>query len=212
LSYIHEYEAPWSLDREAARNRALELARKAVALDETDSIARRSLAYAAHYCGQVELAKKQIETALALNPNDYSNMCIKAWILNFGGQPEKGLACRDRSLRINPFAPDGCLFDAGIALYTLRRYDESAESFARMARWNLLRDSCLAACYAQLSQDNDAKVAADNARQTMRSEYGDDAGAALGRWRDYVRSVLKFRRIEDHEHLMAGFRKAGLAA
>jgi TolB-like protein/DNA-binding SARP family transcriptional activator len=209
-SYIHEYEAPWSPDRDDARKRAFELARKAVSLDETDSIARRVLAYAAHYCGEVELACKEIETALALNPNDYSNTCVKAWILNFGGRPEKGLACRDRSLRINPFTPDNCLFDAGIALYMLKNYDKSVESFARMGSWDLLRLPCLAAGHAQFGNTKEAATVADAARAAIRATYGDVCSEARDRWQNYAWSVLKFRRESDRAHLMAGFRKAGL--
>ena len=209
-SYIHEYEAPWSLNRDDARDRAFDLARKAVALDETDSIAHRALAYAAHYCGKTEFARKEIETALALNPNDYSNTCVKAWILNFGGQPEKGLACRDRSLRVNPLTPDNCLFDAGIAQYMLKMYDRSTESFARMGSWDLLRLPCLAAGHAQLGHKAEAGAAAKSARKAIRATYGDDDTAAFDQWRDYAWAVLKFRRDQDREHLMVGFRKSGL--
>jgi hypothetical protein len=47
----------------------------------------------------------EIDRAICLNPNDFSNLCIKAWILNFAGHPEEALVCRDQTLRLNPLAP-----------------------------------------------------------------------------------------------------------
>jgi TolB-like protein len=209
LSYIHEYESPWSEDPQSAVSRAFELAQKAVALDETDSVAHRALAYAAHYRDEYEFARKEIDRAIALNPNDYSNLCVKAWILNFSGHPEEALVCRDQSLRINPFSPDNCLLDAGVALYSMQRYGQSAETFGQMSSWDLLRHACLAACHAQLGQDAEARAAAARALESVRTEFAGETVDAVGRWLAYVECMFRFRRPADWKHLLEGFRKAG---
>ncbi len=210
LSHIHEYESSWSEDPQSAIGRAFELAQKAVALDETDSVAHRALAYAAHYCDEHDLAKKEIDRAIALNPNDYSNLCIKAWILNFSGHPEEALVCRDQTLRLNPLAPDSCLLDIGVAQYTMREYGQSAETFGQMSSWNLLRHACLAACHARLGQDAEARAVAARALDSMRAEFGGETVDAVGRWLIYVRRMFRFRKPDDWKHLLEGFRKAGL--
>jgi TolB-like protein/DNA-binding SARP family transcriptional activator len=210
LSHIHEYESSWSEDPRSAIGRALELAQKAVALDETESVAHGVLAYAAHYRDEHDFAKKEIDRATALNPNDYYNLCVKTWILNFSGHPEEGLVCRDLSLRLNPFAPDSCLLAIGVAEYTMRQYDHSAETFGQMSSWDLLRYACLAACHAQRGQDTEARAAAARALESLRAEFAGETVDAVGRWLVYVRRMFRFRKPDDWKHLLEGFRKAGL--
>ncbi len=210
LSYIHEYESPGSQDPQSAIGRAFELGQKAVALDETDSVAHKALAYAAHYRDEGNLAKKEIERAIALNPNDYSNLCIKAWILNFSGCPEEALVCRDQTLRLNPLAPDSCLLDVGVAYYTMREYGLSADTFGQMSSWNLLRHACLAAGRAQLGQHAEARAASARALDSMRTEFTGETAEIFQRWLAYVRRMFRFRKPDDWEHLVEGFRKAGI--
>jgi tetratricopeptide (TPR) repeat protein len=210
LSYIQEYESPWSENPQSAIDRAFELAHKAVALDETDSVAHQALAYAAHYRDEYELAKREIDRAIALNPNDYHNLCIKAWILNFSGHPEAALVCRDQSLRINPFSPDNCLLDIGVAQYTMREYGHSAEAFGQMSSWNPLRHACLAACHARLGQGAEARAAAARALDSVRTDFAGEAADAVGQWLAYVRRMFRFRNPNDWRHLLEGYRMAGL--
>ncbi len=212
LSYIHEYEAPWSEDPSAAIAQAFMLAQKAVAFDEADSISHRAFAYAAHYRDEYELARKEIDRAVALNPNDYSNLCIKAWILNFSGSPEEALVCRNQSLRINPFSPDNCLLDIGIAFYTLRNYRQSAEAFAQMSSWNYLRCACQAACHAQLGQVRETALAKGKALEAMHMEFAGNAVDAGKCWIAYVRRMFRFRRPEAWDHLVEGLQMAGFPA
>ena len=210
LNHIYEYESPWSEDPQSAAKRAFELAQKAVEFDKNDSIAHRALAYAAHHRGEIDLAKKEIHTAVALNPNDYSNLCVKAWILNLSGQPEAALDCRDQSLRINPFSPDNCLLDVGVAQYSMQRYEESAESFGQMSSWDLLRYACLAACLAQLGQNAEAHAATARALELVKAEYAGRSGDAIQNWLGYVKRMFRFAKQDDWNHLLAGFRMAGM--
>ena len=210
LSYIHEYWSPWSENPQSAVDKAFELAQKAVALDETDSVAHRALAYAAHYRDEYELAKRETDRAITLNPNDYYNLCAKAWILNFSGHPEAALVCRDEALRINPFTPDNCLLDIGVAQYTMQRYRQSAETFSQMSSWDVLRFACLAACHARLGQDAEARAAAARALASVRTEIGGETTTAVGRWLAYVKCMFRFRKPDDWKHLLEGFRKAGI--
>jgi TolB-like protein len=210
LSYIHEYESSWSDDPPSALSRALELARNAVSLDETESVGHGVLAYAAHYRDEHDFAKKEIERATALNPNDYYNLCVKTWILNFSSHPEEGLVCRYESLRLNPFAPDSCLLAIGVAEYTMRQYGQSAQTFGQMSSWDVLRLPCLAACHAQLGQDAEARAAAARALESVRAEFASETPNAVEHWLAYVRRMFRFRKPDDWRHLLEGFRKAGI--
>jgi TolB-like protein len=207
LSHVHEYEATWCRSPQAAIDRAYELAHESVALDDCDSLGHRALAYAAHYRGQHELAEKEIERAIAMNPNDYSNLCIKSWVLLFSGRPDGALVCLKESLRLNPFAPDNCFLSIGLAEYTARRYRDSAEKFGQMTSWDTLRLACLAACHGQLGEDAEARAAAADWLKAVGAAFGDDA---IARWRTYMNCLFRFQKSDDREHLLDGLRKARL--
>lgn len=209
-SCIHEYESIWSRAPEAAIERAYEWAREAVALDENDSVAHRALAYACHYRGMWELARKEIDRAMALNPNDYSNLCVNSWILLFSGQPVEALVCLNEALRLNPFAPDNCYISIGVAEYTAHRYGAAAETFGKMSSWDTLRYPCLAACHGQLGQEHEARAAVAKSFEAARAEFADETVDPMSRWRSYVNCMFRFRKPDDLAHLHDGFRKVGL--
>ena len=75
VSYLHEYESNWSQAPFDALDRANDLSQKAVALDDADSTGRRVLSSAYRYKNQHELAKVQIERALAVNAGAKSGHC-----------------------------------------------------------------------------------------------------------------------------------------
>ncbi len=112
-SYIHEFEANWSQGPEDALDRAYELAERAVELDDTDNVALYALATVYHYRAQPDLACIQIDRSLELNPNDYHNICAKAWFLAYSGEPDEGIACSLEAIRLNPLATDGCRYKSG---------------------------------------------------------------------------------------------------
>jgi len=212
ISYVHEYEASWSEAPEEALERSYSLARKAVALDDADSTARYALANACFYRGQHELAKVHIEKALELNPNDYHNICAKAWFLAFSDRPSEGVACSIEAMRLNPLAPDNCLFAIGMAEYVAGRYEEALAAFGKTKDWGLLRPAWIAACYAQLGRDAQAQAAAAEVRELAPSDPSIPDEADIEHWRAYWSRLIKFEDPNDRERFLEGLRMAGLPA
>ena len=210
ISYIHEYESAWCPDRRVALDQALRLGRKAVSLDETDAYTHQALAYAAHYSGESELARKEIDRAILLNPHDYPNLCIRAWIVMFLGRPDVALSDLNEALRLNPIATEMCLITVGIAEYMAALYRESVETFGRMSTWDSLRYACLAACHAQLGQPEQARASAEKLIKAAEAEFGGEAADSLQRWRAYAESMLRFQQPDDLARFADGLHKAGL--
>jgi len=210
ISYVHEYEAAWGGDRQSAADRAYQLGRKAVDLDETDSYTHRALAYAAHYWDQAELARREIDRALRLNRYDYHNLCVRAWITMFSGHPAEALSDLNEALRLNPFSSENCLITIGIAEFMAALYHESCATFARMSSWDPLRYACLAACQAELGQAEQARAAADKVREVAAAEFGGDSAFSLERWRSYAEAMFRFQDSADLARFAAGLHKAGL--
>ncbi len=212
VSYMHEYYASWSEAPHEALDRAYEFSKKAVDLDDADSAARYALAEAYFARNQPELAKIQIEKALALNPNDYHNLCGKGWYLSFSGELVEGMACLNEAMRLNPFTPDNCLFAIGIAEFAARRYEAAVGAFGKMTTWGLLKPAFLAACYAQLGRDEQARAAAAEVLESAKTELAIPLGEDPERWRAYWARAFPFQNPDDLEHLLDGLRKAGLPA
>jgi TolB-like protein/DNA-binding SARP family transcriptional activator len=210
ISYVHEYEAAWCPDRRGVADKAFQLGRKAVALDETDAYTHHALAYAAHYAGQGELARKEIDRAILLNPHDYHNLCVRAWITMFSGHPDKALSDLSEALRLNPFASENCLVTIGIAEFIAALYQESCATFAKMSSWDPLRYACQAACHAQLGQFDQARISADKVRKVAEVEFGGDAANSLEHWRTYAECIFRFGNSADLARFADGLHKAGL--
>ncbi len=210
LSFMYEYESDWTDTRLEALGHAYNLAEKAVALDRENSIAWLALAWAQMSRDQHDLANVAIDRAIALNPNDYDNLCIKGWCLALSGDPAECITCMNEAIRINPFAPVDCLIAMGIAEYTARHYEAGIETFGKITGAALLKYACLAACYAQLGRDGEARAASAEALELAKTELAAQSGAEAEGLRTYLAAMFHFQDPTSFEHLLDGLRKAGL--
>jgi adenylate cyclase len=210
-TYLVEQQSDWSEAPDAAAERAFELARKAVALDDTDTKARRTLACAYMLArADIQMANLQLAAAISFNPNEYWNFCLKTWLVTLAGDADGGISCATEAIRLNPFSHDGCLEAQFLAAYCAHRYEEALATIARMGAARSVTTAGLAACYAQMGRDPEAHQAMSNflveAAKTVTRYPGDDRNA----WRAYWARKCPFQRPADFEHLLDGFRKAGL--
>lgn len=211
VSYITEYEAEWSpLGRLRALDRAQAFADRAVALDDGCTFGHWTLAIAHFYNHHGGLAEAHIDRAIALNPNQYSNYCVKAWMLVYSGEPTDGIACALEGRKINPIASSGCHINIGIGEYTARRYGAAVRSMMQARKFANMRDFFIAAGYAQLGQHIEATRRGQDLVQryeVLTEPYG---GPKKVRWRAYVDSMFPYQQPGDMEHFLDGLRKAGM--
>ena len=211
-TYLYEHWNHFAEDHLKAMNRSLEFARKAVALDDADSRAHYALGHA-YFCeGQHELAEFHVEQAVALNPSEYHNICMKGYLLACTGRHDESTSCLTDSLRRNPFAPNGCLLALGISDYLARRYQGATVALTRLSSDFPRKFSCLAASYAQLGRNDEAHAAAAEFQELMAPELTTLQGSDSERWRDHWFKLFQFMNPEDFGHLLEGLRKAGLPA
>jgi tetratricopeptide (TPR) repeat protein len=125
-------------------------------------------------------------------------MMQKGRLLAMRGRPEEALVCLEAAARLNPLHP-GYNPYFGIALYSLRRFEEAARALKRMrpSAWSRAR---LAACYAQLNWTAEAQAAV---AEVLRLQP--DFSSA-----EYMRKSVLLERAEDRELLREGLIKAGL--
>ncbi len=211
-AYYVEFLSPWSKAPDIAADRLFEYAQKAVALDNLDSRAHLGLARAYRVKANHELAEAQFETAIALNPNDVWNYCGKGFFMTCLGRLDEGISCDTYALRLNPLLPDTCLYSIGIAHYLGRRYEEAISTFGKMSYLPTEILGCLAASYAQLGRDGEARKMATECHDRAVAEFAPGLDDNIERWRAYWLRFIPLKEVKDRDHLFGGLRKAGLPA
>ena len=160
ITYARAALYGWTEDSRNDLNRALNLARRAVALASELPQAHWALGFSYVVAKQHENAAKAAEQAIAADPNYADAYGLLAWIQTFSGNPEQALKSIDEALRIDP-NPGGLLLTVmGEAQYWTGQTDAAVDTFERMlARNPNLIDSRLhlAAAYARLGRQGDAE-------------------------------------------------------
>jgi TolB-like protein/Flp pilus assembly protein TadD len=210
-SYLDELWSDWTTAPEAAAEQAFVLAKKAVALDELDGRARVNLAAAYHFAkSNFELAEIQFDKALELNPNDCGGYCLKGWCHALSGQAEQAIVCTDQAIRLSPFDIYDCRMAQFVAFYAARRYEEAVMALGSIPDPGHEVNALLAACYAQLGRDAEARQAMADFMTKAREEIRNFPGEDQECWRRYWVRQFPFKETNDLDHLLDGFRKAGL--
>ena len=209
-TYFYEAISDWSSAPEAAVERLFELGHEAARLDPQDSRARLCLSFGyLRIKGNLEAAKAQIEEAIALNPNDLDNYCLKGFLSTYMGELEDVLWCTSEAIRRAPNMPEKCLHSRVMAEYLLGRYADAIATFARMSRPPIELIGWVAACYAELGREEEARAAAQKFRDRARTEKPALATDDPAAWTAYWARRFPARDRASVERLLAGLRKAG---
>ncbi len=203
LSYSHfrDWWYQWSEDSQSL-DRALEAAKKAVALDDSLPLAHAYLALAYVWKKQHEQAIAEAQRAIQLNPNDADCYAWLGWILNFSGRPEESIELVKKALRLNPHDQFVYLFILGEAYTIANRHEEAIGALKRV----LARNPEWMPCHAWLSVLYAKSGRNDEARNEVTEILRTTPGVSL----EAFRQRLPFKDQDVLERLLDGMRKAGL--
>ena len=185
-------------------NSTLALARRAVSLDGNDAEARTCFGeQLLMRRGDYQGALAEIELALAISPNLANAHGALGAVLMWSGQPRKGRAALEKSIRLDPRNPNLNLrlVDITISYYLSCEYDAAVEAAKRgirsfpdhsnQYRW-------LAAALGQTGRIEEAKEVLAQAIAMAPTAFD-----------MFVRRRVPWHRPEDHAHMLEGLRKAG---
>ena len=113
---------------------ALELARKAVELDDLLPLAHASLGWALLWDRDISAATAEVTRALNLDPNFADGHCWHSLALSSAGRGEAALDSVERAIQLNPYYTVTYLMALGIAYFTWERYDAALVEFERGIR------------------------------------------------------------------------------
>ncbi|MBP0582006.1 winged helix-turn-helix domain-containing protein [Labrys sp. LIt4] len=184
---------------EASRNTALELARKAVALDPGDAGCRWVLAYLLAYDRSFAESDAQFAKAIELDPNEADIWATLSDISVLAGRVEEGLEQIRKAFRLNPFPASWYYLTLGQAQYAAGYYEAAVETLRRDETYRTSSRRFLAASLAQLGR-------LDEARAEVDLFLVGNPDFTLRHWAE----MEPFRDAATLQHFLDGCRKAGL--
>jgi len=197
-------------DLRDTREKGFQYAQNALALDEGDYEAHMNIAWFYLYRGDCGRAKKHIERAIKLNPNDADTLAYAAFVLAAVGEATAGVKCGETALRLNPHHPDWYAGFLAAALFGARDY--TAAHAVRLGAPDAFIDSAFfgAATLAHMGQLDEARQWAERGVAKLAATPGGAPAVADGQ---VVRLLLDnnpYCRQEDRDHFAQGMRLAGV--
>ena len=193
-----DWRYSWAEAPDKALDRALELAHKAVLLDEGDARGFGELGFVHLYRKEHDASVNAYVRALTLNPNDADLMSDMADALAHSGRSEEAVGLLQKAMRLNPFYPDQYLWHLGGAYFNMRRYGDAIDAVLRMHNPTEGR-RILAASYGQLGRVDTARLHAEKVLEAHPD-------FSLERWAE----VQPDKDPEYTEHFVEGLKRAGL--
>jgi adenylate cyclase len=187
--------------------RSVEHAQLAIALDPSNALGHSSLANALTHLGRHEEAMAEADLAVSLDPNSPWAHSSKGVTRAFGGRPRDAIIPLMTAMRLSPFDPFTPTFlntlarayywmgDYPAAVMTARQLCRSFPNYQNPYR-------TLIAALGQSGQVSEAQRVMAEALQ----RFGEDFRFHMGP----LRANPMEDRAEDREHMLDGYRKAGV--
>jgi adenylate cyclase len=201
LSLVEAVASGWTEFIADDLGRAETLAQKALSLDLATTTAYRLLAEVDLMRGRFDLALRQIDHALEINPSDAESYAARGNTLVWAGRAAEALPWLEGALRIDRAAFRAPL-TLGMAYFFLDRYGEAVETLDRALALDLGRNTqlmgrpVLAATYAEFNRPQDA-------------ERERTAALRLSPFLDAERFAGQFGTPAARDRMLDGLKKAG---
>jgi TolB-like protein/Tfp pilus assembly protein PilF len=180
---------------------AIELAQKAISLDNTNGAAYSVLSWLYATKRQYEQAIAESERAISLNPNSAESYMRLGLVLAYAGRAQEGIPYMETALRLNPF-PSSNYFNNLATIYCESGHYEKAVEACRKSLQSEpnshLPYVTLAISYIRLGREEEARAASAEIRR-INPKFSLDGAAKISPFPQLVTE----RRMED-------LRKAGL--
>lgn len=160
VALAYAYQRDWTEYPLETLDRALELARKGVALDSSAPQTYWALSFVHLWRKEYELAEKAAEQSIRVAPNYADGYGLLALINNYMGQAKQAITLVDKAISMNPYYSFEYLLNYGLAYYQLGDY-ETAISKLQLAKGRnelaTMVKVLLAACYVRVDKLDEAE-------------------------------------------------------
>lgn len=146
---------------EPGRSVALQLARKAVAIDPNDAGCRWVLGYLLAYERSFAEADAEFARAIELDPNEADTWAALSDLAVLAGRIDEGIEHIRKALRLNPFPAGWYYLTLGQAQYAAGDYQAAIDTLRRDETYRSSSRRFLAASLAQLGRLDEARTEAE---------------------------------------------------
>ncbi|HEV8713816.1 MAG TPA: adenylate/guanylate cyclase domain-containing protein [Candidatus Binatia bacterium] len=162
-TYWIDFFFGWAQDPAQSLGRALELAQRAVALDDALPGAHQILGTVYLFQRQHEQAIAEIERAIVLNPSSAANYSALGVTLEFAGRLDEGVQALEQALRLDPRNPTPYLIQLGHAYRSAGQCEKAIAPIKQALNLNpaiVPARANLAVCYIELGREEEARAEA----------------------------------------------------
>ena len=204
LGYTHVIDIMLGLSKSPKKSmeQALELAQKAISLDESDPCGHELLSKIYLWKRQHERAIAEAERAITVDPNGADGHARLGDVLRYAGRPEEAIASLKKAIRMNPIAPGYYFLHLGGAYGMTGRYEEAIEAFKKALERspdNIFVHLSLAEVYSLSGREEEARAAA---KEVLRR----NPNFSLERFA----KTIPYKNRADLERAINALHKAGL--
>jgi len=186
-----------------ALKRALELIKKAIAMDDKNAGFHSLLGWLFILNERrYDKAIAECEKAIALAPNSAVSQVFMGIILTFDGKPEQGIPHLEKGLRLDPIPPGWYYRNLGMAYFTAHRYEDAIAACKKALNRtpnDLLTHAILTSSYTWAGREEEAR---SQAAEVLRINPGFSLEKRA--------KILKYKNQADRDRFLEGLRKAGL--
>ena len=211
LGWTHVMDAGFGTGESATEHfkKAVTLAEKAVAMDDSNAEARSLLGYVRLFQKEYDKALLEGAKAVDLDPNNAYSYSILAHTMLFSGDFNGAIKMFHKAIRLSPYCPDWNLLNLGNAYYMSERYKEAIEAWKHYhmllkqrglsERRFIIGHIGLTACYIKLGQK-------DLAKNHLKEVFWLNPNFTL----ENMRRLNPYRDPNHLEHIVSSLREAGL--
>jgi TolB-like protein/Flp pilus assembly protein TadD len=204
VTYFADWFYQWNTDPAQSLERADELARQAIALDDSLPGPHSVLGMALAWKRQHEQAIAAGRRAITLAPNDAPGYVTLGVIFVYVGRTEEGIEMIKKGMRLNPQYPPINLMQLGWA-YRVAGQNEEAIAYLKKAAALIPNENAthinLAISYAELGREDEARA---EVAEILR------IAPQFSVYVERMRQTLPYKDPAEIERIIAGLRKAGL--
>ena len=202
ITHMMDYWLGSTKSPQESIEKAIELARRAIALDDVYAQPHGLLSFLYSIKREFEKALAEGERAVALDPNGADVYAWYAMSLTFAERPEEAIPLFQKAIRLNPFGPAWYFFNLGSALSLAGRSEEAVSAHKKALQRspdNLLAHVLLATTYSMMGREKEARAEAE---EVLRI----NPNFSL----DYFAKALPFKDQKVINKLIDALHKAGL--
>jgi adenylate cyclase len=202
-AYNYHYWLNITKSPQESLEKGIELAQKAIAMDDSLADAHALLCMLYNWKRQYDKAIVEGERAVALNPGGYPPLNTYALTLSAVGRPEEAIPLFQKGIRLNPFGPFPIYINFGKALRTTGRFEEAVSAYKKaiqLAPHIIDAHAGLAATYIMMGREKEARAEAEEVLR-INPKFSVDS---------YAKVFVAYKDQSEIDKYINALRKAGL--